>query len=99
MSYSLPFIPAKLLRHPNNKEKLKQLQYEISLCKTLLTNLRVALVDNIAKLNVYENHPNIPQEYEKYMHEIRQRIPNSFYQRAMSHIGSTKQADISEQVN
>lgn len=93
MSYSLPYVPTRLLKNHNNKDRLKQLQYEISLCKTLLTNMRIALVDNIAKLDIYENHPDLDPALRPYIDEIKNRIPSSFYQRAMVHIRSSDQPD------
>ena len=93
MSYSLPYVPTRLLKNPNNKERLKQLQYEISLCKTLLTNMRIALVDNIAKLDIYQNHPHLNEELRPYLDEIKGRIPDSFYQRAMIHVRGIEQPD------
>lgn len=91
MSYSLPYVPTRLLKNRNSKDRLKQLQYEISLCKTLLTNLRIALVDNIAKLDVLEQNPNLDAQFRPYIQEIKDRIPSSFYHKAMLHIRSTEQ--------
>lgn len=93
MSYSLPFLPIKLLKTPDNKEKLKQLQYEISLCKTLLTNMRVALIENISKLYAFESQSNISAEFQVLIAEIKGRIPSSFYEKAMNHIDSVKQQE------
>jgi hypothetical protein len=98
MSYSLPFLPIKLLKAPDNKQKLKQLQYEISLCKTLLTNMRVAVIENISKLYAFEAFPELNPEYLKLIQEIKDLIPSSFYGKAMDRIDNVKQPEASIKV-
>lgn len=98
MSYSLPYVPTRLLKNYNNKEKLKQLQYEISLCKTLLTNLRIALVDNIVKLDSFEQDPELEPSFRPLIQEIKDRIPSTFYQRALDHIRSSDQPQTGRKV-
>lgn len=41
----------------------------------------------------------MPPEFEIYIQEIKQRIPHSFYQRAMSHISNSKQTEVPEEVS
>jgi len=90
MSYSIPQLPVSLLKDPENGEKLKKLQYEVSVSKNLLNNMKTTMVDLIVRIRCYENYPKVTKVQKKYLQEIRSKIPHHFYQKATAHIQSIR---------
>lgn len=89
MSYSIPFVPLGLLRTPNMSEQLKKLQYEISLSKSLLNNMKIQMVENVSKIETLEANPSVRDSQKKSLQQIKKIIPQSFYSKAITHLGTS----------
>lgn len=78
MGYSIPHFPVNLLKTPNTPNKLKMIQYQISLSKTLLHALKLKMAEYANQVKAYESHPETSAVFLKYLGVIKEKLPNSF---------------------